>query len=134
VPDPATRVLVAVAVVAAGALVGLLVRRALRRGAAPPAGTVAGATSGLPAGLVVVTAPFCTTCHHLLTVLDRDHPTVPRTVLDVARQPAAAARLGVQAAPTVVAVAADGTEVGRATGVGAVRELAALTALVTPPG
>lgn len=99
---PLDRLLIAIMVLAAGALVGYLIRRRLQ-----PDGPARGSV-GLPAGLVVVSAPYCTRC---TTLQGRLASRVEFETIDAARRPALVAELDVKTAPTVLAI----DEAGRIT-------------------
>lgn len=89
------RLLIAVVVLALGAVLGYLVRRRLQ-----PAPQTR-ALPGLPAGLVVVTAPYCTRCASLQ---DRLAGWIEVKTIDAAQQPALVTDLQVTTAPTVLVV------------------------------
>ena len=103
--SPPERLLIAVAVLAVGALLGLLLRRPLGRGP-----QIAPSASPSP-GLILVTAPFCTRCRDLHTRLDRLR--ISARDLDAATNPELVTILGVRSAPTLLAIADNGSVIDR---------------------
>ena len=118
------RLVIAVAVLAAGAVIGWAIRRRLHRSTGSELDS-----ERLPAGLVVVTSPYCTRCSSLRSRLDA--AGIAFSTIDAASDPILLRRLDITVAPTVLKVLPSGRVTDRES-----RNFsdARLSAMASPPG